>query len=121
MSYKPYAGAGEYVFQLRGPVYGQRSAPRAWYSTVTQWLVQEMGYKQGRNEPCLFIHPVTQHMIVLFCDDLLCRGSREVSEKFYTALAERFECKDPTWLSVESPMTFTGMDISLYTEGEQLH
>ena len=120
VSYKPYAGAREYVFQLRGPVYGQRSAPRAWYSTVTQWLVQQMGYKQGKNEPCLFIHPVTQHRIVLFCDDFLCRGSREVSEKFYTALAERFECKDPTWLSVEDPMTFTGMDISLYTEGEQL-
>ena len=41
VSYKPYAGASEYVFQLRGPVYGQRSAPRAWYSTVTQWLVQK--------------------------------------------------------------------------------
>ena len=120
VSYKPHAGAREYVFQLRGPVYGQRSAPRAWYSTVTQWLVQQMGYKQGKNEPCLFVHPVTQHRIVLFCDDFLCRGSREVSERFYAALAERFECKDPTWLSVEGPMTFTGMDISMYTEGAQL-
>ena len=92
------------------------------YNTVTQWLVQEMGYKQGKNEPCLFIHPITQHRIVLFCDDFLCRVtcSREVSERFYTALAERFECKDPTWLSVGSPMSSTGMDISWYTEGEQL-
>ena len=79
-----------------------------------------MGYKQGKNEPCLFVHPVTQHRLVLFCDDFLCRGSGEVSERFYAALAERFECKDPTWLIVESPMTFTGMDISLYTEGAQL-
>ena len=70
--------------------------------------------------PCLFVHPITQHRVVLFCDDFLCRGSKEVSEGFYAALAERFECKDPTWLSVGSPMTFTGMDISLYTEGEQL-
>ena len=36
------------------------------------------------------------------------------------APAERFECKDPTWLSVRSPTTLTGMDISLYTEDEQL-
>ena len=112
VSYRPFAGAREYVFQLRGPVYGQRSAPRAWYATVTQWLVQEMGYEQGKNEPCLFVHPETQHRIVLFSDDFLCRGSREVSEKFYAALAERFECKDPSWLSVGSPLTFTGMDIS---------
>ena len=41
--YGPYAGAREYVFQLRGHVYGQRSAPRAWYSTMTQWMVQDMG------------------------------------------------------------------------------
>ena len=112
VSYRPFAGAREYVFQLRGPVYGQRSAPRAWYATVTQWLVQEMGYEQGKNEPCLFVHPETQHRIVLFSDDFLCRGSREVSEKFYAALAERFECKDPSWLSVGSPLIFTGMDIS---------
>ena len=45
VSYKPYAGGREYVFQLSGPVYGQRSASRAWYNTVSQWLVQEMGYK----------------------------------------------------------------------------
>ena len=118
VSYKPFPGAREYVFQLRGPVYGQRSAPRAWYTTVTQWLVdpEGMGYEQGKNEPCLFVHPVTQHRIVLFCDDFLCRGSREVSERFYAALAERFECKDPDWLSVDSTLTFTGMDISEVAE-----
>ena len=29
VTYRPFAGAKEYVFQLRGPVYGQRSALRA--------------------------------------------------------------------------------------------
>ena len=79
VSYTPYAGAREYVFQLRGPVYGRRSAPRAWYNIVTQWLVQEMGYKQGKNESCLFVHPIPHHRVVLFCDDFLCRGSNEAS------------------------------------------
>ena len=116
VSYRPYAGAREFVCQLRGPVYGQRSAPREWYKTVTAWMIQ-MGYKQGRNEPCLFVHPVTAHRVVLFCDDFLCRGSKEVSEQFYAALSERFECKDPSWLSEGSPMTFTGMDIRQFTEG----
>ena len=40
-----------------------------------------------------------------------------MSEKFYAALADRFECKDPSWLSEGSPMTFTGMDIKQFTEG----
>jgi hypothetical protein len=59
VSYRPYAGAREYVFQPRGRLYGQRSVPRAWYSTMAQWPVQDMGYKQGKNAPCLFVHPVT--------------------------------------------------------------
>ena len=42
-----------------------------------------MGYKQDKNEHCLFVHPITQHSVVLFCDDVLCRGSKEVSEGFY--------------------------------------
>ena len=31
-------------------------------------------------------------------------------------LAERFECKDHDWLSVDSTLTFTGMDISEVAE-----
>ena len=80
VSYRLYAGAREVVCQLRGPVYGQRSAPREWYKTMTAWTIH-MGYKQGRNEPCLFVHPVTWHRVVLFCVDFLCRGSKEVSEQ----------------------------------------
>ena len=39
VSYKPYSGGLEYLFRLLGPVYGQRSAGRAWFKTVTSWLV----------------------------------------------------------------------------------
>ena len=60
---------------------------------------------------------MTGHRIVLFYDDFLCIGSKEVSEQFYAALSERFECKDPSWLSEGSPMTFTGMNIKQFTEG----
>ena len=30
-----------------------------------------------------------------------------MSERVYAALAERFECKDPEWLSADNPLTFT--------------
>ena len=92
VSYKPYAGSREYVFRLRGPVYGQRSAPRAWYDTIRGWLQDEMGYVRGENEPCLFVHPVTGHTVVLFVDDFLCRGSRIDSEKFYESLTHCLLC-----------------------------
>jgi hypothetical protein len=50
VEYKPYAGGRAYLFKLLGPIYGQRSAPRAWYKTVTAWLVGEMGYQPGYEE-----------------------------------------------------------------------
>ena len=34
VSYKPYAEGKEYIFRLRGPIYGQRSAPRAFMNTL---------------------------------------------------------------------------------------
>ena len=108
------------VFHLRGPVYGQRSAPRAWYRTISKWLVQEAGYEQGRNEPCVFVHPINGHRIVLFCDDFLCRGSKEVSESFYAQLMAAFDCKDPSWLEMDGSITFTGIDIGLTTRSGEL-
>ena len=72
-----------------------------------------MGYQPGYNEPCVFVHPTTGHRVVLFCDDFLCRGSKQASVAFYEALARRFDCKDPNWLNVGDTLTFTGLDISL--------
>ena len=122
VSYKPYSGGLEYLFRLLGPVYGQRSAGRAWFKTVTSWLVGEMGYMQGKNEPCVFVHPNTGHRIALYCDDFLCRGSRTDSERFYAALSRRFNCKDPTYLDTDTDITFTGIDISMsLDEGQPVY
>ena len=112
VSYKPHGESEEYVFKLRGPVYGQRSAPRAWYETVRAWMVSEMGYDQACNDKCLFVHPETGHRVVLFVDDFLCRGSVESSKGFYEALKGRFDCKDESYLAEGQPLVFTGMTVS---------
>ena len=112
VSYKPYAGARDYLFKLRGPVYGQRSAPRAWYETIRGWMVSEMGYKQCKNDRCLFVHPKTGHRVALYVDDFLCRGSKGDSDRFYEALMSKFDCKDPTFLNSDQDIIFTGMTIS---------
>jgi hypothetical protein len=89
------------MFQLRGPIYGQRSAPRTWNKTLTKWLTDPecsvdgdgceadsdavvanggdtewslgrgMEYIQARNYPCLFTHPVTGHQLVVWVGDIL--------------------------------------------------
>lgn len=47
VSYKPYKDGKVHVFRLRGPVYGQRSAPRCWFKTLTHWLVHDMGDRKS--------------------------------------------------------------------------
>ena len=119
VSYRPYAGGPVYVFKLLGPIYGQRSAPRAWYGTLTRWLVADMGYVQGVNEPCLFTHS-NGHVIVIHVDDLLTRGSQKISEEFFREMRVRFQCKEPEYLTPGSYLTFTGMDIGLEYEKSEL-
>ena len=38
VSLRSYPGGPVHVFELGGPIYGQRSAPRAWNKTLTKWL-----------------------------------------------------------------------------------
>ena len=87
VSYEKYKESVASIFQLFGPIYGQRAASREWYFTVAKWLTsEEIGFKQGLNEPCLFVNPVTGVKLVIYCDDFLVRGSGVESAKFHTSL-----------------------------------
>ena len=110
VSLRSYPGGPVHLFKLSGPTYGQRSAPRRWYLTLSNWLVSE-GYVRGKNDPCLYVHP-SGHTIVTWVDDLLCRGSLADSVDFFNRLGMRFDCKDPEFLELGGTMTFTGLDIS---------
>ena len=120
VSYTPYKDGPSYVFKLLGPIYGQRSAPRAFYETLSKWLIGDpndkvnpgMGYRQCHNDPCLYVHP-NGHTLVTHVDDILCRGSVKDSEYFYERLAQRFQCKDPEYVTPNNNITFTGMDIGM--------
>ena len=103
--------------QLVSPDSSNYHLARRWYKTITDWLTSpEMGYVAGKNEPCVFTHPVTGHTLTLFVDDILCRGSKQVSEDFYAKLAARFDVKAPHWLTEESSLIFTGLKVSQFSE-----
>ena len=56
---KEHREADDTIFQLLGPLYGQRSASRRWHKTFKRWLASQ-GYVADRNEPCAFYHEGTQ-------------------------------------------------------------
>ena len=112
VSYKPHKYAQVEYYRLKGCLYGQRSAGMEWYKTLRSWLTsEEMGFVPGHNEPCAFMHPTTGLKIAVVVDDILCRGSPEATTEFYKALGQRFDCKDPTYLSDASPIKYVGFDI----------
>ena len=84
-----------------------------WHRTLVQWLVSEG--TQGKLDPCVFTHPVTQltlHVAVVV-DDILVRGHPNHSALFYKSLSSKFGCKEPSYLTHTSGITSCGLDLSL--------
>ena len=122
-SYRAYKGAAEKIYELLGPLYGQRSAPRRWYETLADWLTSdEVGFVQGSNEPCLFVHdhPVSGLSVVIYVDDLITRGSAEATAAFHEALGIRFECTAEQYLGVDNSLDFLGFAVSMEVRGEEV-
>ena len=71
--YQATKGGPRVYYRLRGCLYGQRTASMEWHRTLVQWLVSE-GFTQGKNDPCVFTHPVTQLTLAVVVDDILVRG-----------------------------------------------
>jgi len=132
VEYQPYAHSHKWLFELMGSIYGQRSASREWFKTISSWLISEgfvgddsdqvcnhvtsaQSHKRGRNEPCLFINPTTQMKVLLYVDDICARGSLVESNKFHDALEKRFDCREGSrqFLSPSNPLDFTGITITM--------
>ena len=103
----PVTGAVRYFRQL-GVVYGSASAPVRWMHTLHPWLVS-IGFKQGKNEPCVFRHDELNITVASYVDDIACRGPRANVEKFMRMLGDRFQCKEVQWLGADAPLDHLGM------------
>ena len=55
--------------------------------------------------------------LVTVVDDVLMRGSEEQSKLFYEQFEKRFQLKDPTFLTENTPIRYVGFDISMITRG----
>ena len=71
VKYKAHANAETKFYELLGPIYGQRSASKAWFKTFAGWLKSE-GFRQGENEPCVFTKAGLT--VAVYVDDCLCRS-----------------------------------------------
>ena len=100
------------LFELMGPMYGQRSAPVRWQTTLAPWLVSQ-GFIQGDNEPCVFHRHDDDLLVLVYVDDLLLDGDEAVIRTFLDVLQRRFKINEPAFLTPSSSLDFIGILISL--------
>ena len=109
-----YKGGPTRVWRLKGPLYGSRDSPRLWYESIRRFMLSvellgaqgfvlddnthagrsvgevtkrvSEGFSQGMNEPCVFIHPITGLIVVLFVDDIITRGMPDDTRQFFETL-----------------------------------
>ena len=111
VSLKAGRGGGHHLFQLLGPIYGQRSASRAWYVTLSDWLL-EVGFECSKNDPCLFVNSETGVQLAIHVDDIICRGNMAATVDFYNQLGAKFDIKDLEFLEPGDTLCFTGLEVS---------
>ena len=82
------------VIKLLKNLYGLHQAPKGWSDLVTDWLVEDYGFKQSISDPCVFTHPSLPLMLGLFVDDSNIIGTPEAKAAFIAAFKTRFKSTD---------------------------
>ena len=115
---EPLEGNQLRYYRLKGPLYGQKSAPIRWEETLVEWLTSKAGFARGENEPCSFYRPrrdpddEDDMQLVLYVDDILAGGNLKDLKQFFNELHERFPLRDIHWLTKSTPIDYIGMIIS---------
>ena len=115
VGYRPYKGAHMRVFQLLGPLYGQRDASYRWWESLSTWLLQQ-GFERSKHDQCLFVNPITHMRLAVHVDDILARGSRKQSEIFWAKLNAKYPLKEWEAVDYDNPVTYTGYTIGKVTK-----
>ena len=112
VKYQAYKGGPVRVFQLKGPLYGQRDAGYKWYETLVEWLTSDaVGFKQSDTDLCLFYNADTKLRLAVHVDDVILRGSRVQSERFWEMLQAKFPLKHWEYVEEGQPQMYTGIQI----------
>ena len=105
----PVTGFWHY-YRQSGPIYGEASAPVRWELTIAPWLV-EQGFTRGENDACVFYHEEKDLLVLLYVDDCMADGEPEEVEWIFDLLAERFQCKDTEYVTIDTPQDYLGTDL----------
>lgn len=87
-----------HVCRLTKALYGLKKAPRAWFDTFSEFLI-DFGFCCSKSDPSLFTYHKGDKTLVLllYVDDILLTGSDEaLLQDLLASLKQRFPMKDLT-------------------------
>lgn len=84
-----------HVCRLNKALYGLKQAPRAWYKELRQYL-EQMKFKNSLADTSIFIYKQGSQCIyvLVYIDDILVAGDKDLVVAFNNALSSRFSLKD---------------------------
>ena len=112
VAFKASKGSRLRLYKLTGGLYGQKDAPLLWWKTLTKFMVEELGFEVGTNDPCLYVHPKTRMRVGAHVDDLASRGRRNHTEEFWSAISAKFGVKSWGIVEEDKPLSYLSMRIS---------
>ncbi len=74
-----------------------------------------MGFDEGHNDLCLCLNPITLMRIACHVDDILTRGNREESTKFWNVVDAKFGLINKEWhiREYDNPISYPSLRIKV--------
>ncbi|GJV55060.1 putative ribonuclease H-like domain-containing protein [Tanacetum coccineum] len=102
------------VYKVKKALYGLHQAPRAWYETLSTYLM-ENGFRRGTIDKNLFIKKIKNNILLVqvYVDDIIFRSTnKSLSTKFEQLMHKRFQMS-----SMRELTCFLGLQVKQRKDG----
>jgi hypothetical protein len=87
-------GKKELVCRLKNSMYGLKQSPRMWYQRFDTYILG-LGFTRSKENHYVYFKLIDDHLIylVLYVDDMLLIGNKEIIQDVKTQLSSKFHMK----------------------------
>ncbi len=84
--------SAEYCAKLLRHMYGTRAAADGWQEEYSSFMVETLGFTQGKSSPCVFRHPSRQLITSVHGDDFTTAGAKDDLDWYEKEMLKHYEC-----------------------------
>ena len=99
-----------WIWRLHGTMNGMRTASRDFTEFLAGVLKEDIGFKRGKLERCLFVRESNETSVVSHLDDPLICAKPSIFEKFWTQITKLVVIKRGEALNLDIPVVYQGFE-----------